>query len=113
MDQGCYFLTMYCSVDLQSLMIAAIPNIIGWLAISFAKVRFSISLCSTTLFKVVYFFSLFNNVNSFFNVTSVGFFISVHGKVAGGIWCWNYLLCGNILTIFYILNGEDNLRKIW
>lgn len=26
-------------VKLQSLMIAAIPNIIGWLAISFAKVR--------------------------------------------------------------------------
>lgn len=26
------------SVDLQSLMIASIPNIIGWLAISFAQV---------------------------------------------------------------------------
>ena len=30
-----------CLSMLQSLMIAAIPNIIGWLAISFAKVSMS------------------------------------------------------------------------
>ena len=30
---------LFCSNNVQSLMIAAIPNIIGWLAISFAKVR--------------------------------------------------------------------------
>lgn len=31
---------------LQSLMIAAIPNVIGWLAISFAKVSFNRLSCS-------------------------------------------------------------------
>jgi hypothetical protein len=33
-----YTRMLLCFAELQSLMIAAIPNIIGWLAISFAKV---------------------------------------------------------------------------
>lgn len=97
---------------LQSLMIASIPNIIGWLAISFAKV--SIIVCKWHdwfgfLISYCCYFCLCDQV---FNLTwcfvgFIGLFLFVYGEVIGRFWCWNYFLCGKFdcfVRSFYLLS---------
>jgi hypothetical protein len=75
----------------QSLMIAAVPNIMGWLAISIAKVwRYVCQFIST---------HCFTNDNIGFDgcrclLCTAGHFVSVHGKIAWRIWCRCHVLCG-------------------
>ncbi|KAG6403190.1 hypothetical protein SASPL_135407 [Salvia splendens] len=71
-----------------SLMIAAIPNIIGWLAISFAKVRQS--------YHVVPNCSPFPNALFLISLSSItlGLLFSLHGKTFGRFWCGYNLLHG-------------------
>jgi hypothetical protein len=78
-------------------MIAAVPNVIGWLAISFAKVRFNYHLFSfhapASLFLcflqrgdsvVVHLFTS--------ELVYPGFILFVYGPVAGRIWSWCNIL---------------------
>lgn len=46
------FLKKKKKLNLQSLIIAAVPNIIGWLAISFAKVSLPFPLLSIILYVI-------------------------------------------------------------
>ncbi|KAJ9567132.1 hypothetical protein OSB04_003098 [Centaurea solstitialis] len=71
-----------------SLMIAAIPNIIGWLAISFAKV--------SSKYPLLHF--IFRFLKNLYRITLtmfvLGFIVSIHGKATRRIWCWDYILYG-------------------
>ena len=77
--------------ELQSLMIAAIPNILGWLAISFAKV----SNYWNFMLSVICFPQAFHCK---FYDPFVGFLVFVYGKVVGRFWCGYNLLHGNFVT---------------
>jgi hypothetical protein len=61
---------------LQSLMIAAIPNIIGWLAISFAKVR------QHMIPEIVFNIAASDNMSLMPIVVYTGLFLFVHGTIA-------------------------------
>jgi hypothetical protein len=81
-------------------MIAAIPNIIGWLAISFATVSehrlFDFLLCYCILCKLVRLHSV--------SAALVGFVILIHGKVVGRIWRWYNILHGNIEASHFFMS---------
>lgn len=99
-----YHISVYCWSGcsnpffflLQSLMIAAIPNIIGWLAISFAKVRYS--TWSILYGASIIYIDMYVLISPFlwpYQYVS-GSFFSIHGKIVGRLWCGNNLLCGNV-----------------
>lgn len=115
-------------LNLQSLMIASIPNIIGWLFISFAKVSldhfnfFSIYLSSyypdnlTIKFQKTmlseksltlrppvfksFFEDEFTLINNITCFDLSGFFFSLYGKIVGRIWRRNNILHGRNFKMF-------------
>lgn len=75
-------------------MIAAIPNVIGWLAISFAKV--SLPDCPCLKCRPVQNAVQESTVCLIPSwILFVGFFVSLHGKVVGRVWRRNNLVHGN------------------
>lgn len=94
--------------ELKSLMIAAIPNVIGWLIISFSRVSSVISLFYIPLLGYTSVTSKFNvnlSFSFFVLLLRLGLFVPVHGKVIGRIRCGNNLLHGT----FEILLGCSGL----
>lgn len=74
-------------------MIAAIPNIIGWLAISFAKVSCKWDFTAFIICSLSAFHGKCSD-------TLVGFLLFVYGKVVGRFWCGYNLIHGNVLTSY-------------
>ena len=98
---------------LKSLMIASIPNIIGWLIISFARV----SSCDLSV-VCSHFWLVIKNLceplfYSLFLLFYLGLFIPVHGKVVGRIWCGNNLLHGKFEILFVCYSLDLCLKRIF
>lgn len=108
---------------MQSLIVAAIPNIFGWLAISIAKVSTD-NMCSflyqekpcLVLSKkknVVCYHEcgfqeanfLLPNVKLYCLLLFLGLVASIYGKVVGRFWSGNNLLCGNLHFLYLYISS--------